>query len=465
MPRATQTQGPARQELPYPESIVALYRRLRRLPYPMLLTSGRDNGEEGLYDIIVAAPDKVLKTYPDGTTHVKGPEGELTVCRDNPFDVLKRHFGEPRASEPEGSPFAGGAVGYLGYELQHPFHCITPAQVNDIAVPVMVMGIYHWSLIIDHAARRAFLVTQPDCPDSVRETVLALIHGKEDAGLHPGPDFHLLERFRSNFSRREYGQVFQQVIDYIHAGDCYQVNLAQRFTARCEGDPLAAFERLHARANAPFSAYMEFPEGAVLSFSPERFIQVRQKRVMTQPIKGTRPRHPNPEEDARLLAELTSSDKDRAENLMIVDLLRNDLGRVCRTGSVKVPSLFAAHSFQNVHHLISTIEGLLEQPGHVFDLLKACFPGGSITGTPKLRAMEIINELETRPRSVYCGSILYIGFDGGMDSNICIRTLVCAGDSIHCWGGGGVVADSDGGQEYQETLDKISIFINNLENP
>jgi para-aminobenzoate synthetase component 1 len=274
--------------------------------------------------------------------------------------------------------------------------------------------------------------------------------------------FRLLAPFVSNYSRDEYLQRFQRIIDYIHAGDCYQVNLAQCFTAPCEGDSFTAFEQLQIRANAPFAAYLQDGEHTVLSFSPERFVKVDQGVVTTQPIKGTKPRSSDPVQDLHNRHALENSNKDKAENLMIVDLLRNDLGRVCSFGSVTVEALFELQSFTNVHHLVSTIKGRLQQPDDVFGLLAACFPGGSITGTPKLRSMQIINELETMPRSVYCGVIAWIDHSGNMDSNIAIRTLVRDRNHIHCWGGGGIVADSVGSEEYQETLDKISMLINNL---
>jgi para-aminobenzoate synthetase component 1 len=274
--------------------------------------------------------------------------------------------------------------------------------------------------------------------------------------------FALGSPFVSNYTPEQYLQRFRRIIDYIHAGDCYQVNLAQCFTAACSGDAWAAFLRLQQRANAPFAAYLQDGEQAVLSFSPERFVRVENLEVMTQPIKGTRPRSADPEQDLANRIDLETSTKDRAENLMIVDLLRNDLGRVCAFGSVSVENLFETQSFTNVHHLVSTVNGRLERAGDVFALLAASLPGGSITGAPKLRAMEIINELENMPRSVYCGAIAWIDVSGNMDSNICIRTLVKDGDRIHCWGGGGIVADSDGPDEYQETLDKISMLIDNL---
>src|SRR5690606_2995866 len=324
----------------------------------------------------------------------------------------------------------------------------------------MLVGIYAWAIVRDMHKQQCFLVTRDLAPER-RDALLQLLESTP-ATAEAAADFRLLGPFSSNFTQEAYLQRFARIIDYIHAGDCYQVNLAQCFSAPCSGDSWAAFLRLQQQANAPFAAFMEDGERAVLSFSPERFLRVTDGEGLTQPIKGTRPRSADPEQDRANRIDLEPSTKDRAENLMIVDLLRNALGHVCSFGSVEVEQLFETQSFTNVHHLVSTIKGRLEKASDVFRLLEAGFPGGSITGTPKLRAMQIINELETMPRSVYCGAIAWIDASGNMDSNICIRTLVRERDRIHCWGGGGIVADSDGAEEYQETLDKIAILINNL---
>ena len=241
------------------------------------------------------------------------------------------------------------------------------------------------------------------------------------------------------------------------------MNLAQRFSAPCTGDSWEAYKELRKRAPTPFSAFLTLKEGAILSLSPERFIQVRGLSVETKPIKGTRPRGDNADLDRKLKEELISSPKDRAENLMIVDLLRNDLGRSCKTGSIKVPKLFDVESYANVHHLVTTVEAELDSPTDSLRLLEGSFPGGSITGAPKIRAMEIIEELEPHRRSAYCGSIGYIGFNGNVDTSICIRTLVCHQQRIHCWAGGGIVADSECSAEYQETFDKVSNLVAPLE--
>jgi para-aminobenzoate synthetase component 1 len=253
-----------------------------------------------------------------------------------------------------------------------------------------------------------------------------------------------------------YTAAFDKIQNYISAGDCYQVNLAQRLAAKAQGDAWAAYLHLRSISPAPFLAYMNYPDLQVLSGSPERFLQVSGSHVETRPIKGTRPRSANTQEDSKNAAELKASAKDRAENLMIVDLLRNDISKSCAVGSVQANNLFKLESFANVHHLVSTVTGKLAPDKTAIDLLRGCFPGGSVTGAPKLRAMEIIEELEPHRRGLYCGAIGYIGFDGNMDTSIAIRTAVYSNGEIRFWAGGGIVADSELQKEYRETWDKAS---------
>jgi para-aminobenzoate synthetase component 1 len=462
MPKMPPTAGNSYsiQPLPYASTPYPLYKKIRHLPLPVLLASGNDRQRKDTrFEFISAAPDKILRATGDSTV-IQTADGTTHVSTGNPLDILAAEFPLVTNNNPsEAIPFTGGAIGFFGYELLHHWHRIPLRHQRDIKLPDMLVGLYSWVLVIDHQEQCCNLIIRDECPESTRHVVTEAFMQPESQA---SGKFILSGDFTSNFSRDEYQEAYQRVIDYIHAGDCYQVNLTQRFSAPCSGDPYTAFTRLQTIAKAPFAAFMEDEEQAVLSFSPERFIQVKDCKVMAQPIKGTRPRDGDPKIDLHNRTELETSLKDRAENLMIVDLLRNDLGRICSTGSIDVPELFETQSFTNVHHLVSTITGSLHNKQDVFELLKAGFPGGSITGTPKTRAMEIINELETVMRSVYCGAFAWIDVTGNMDSNICIRTLVKDKDSIHCWGGGGVVADSIGEQEYQETLDKISLFMNAL---
>ncbi|MDX1266805.1 MAG: aminodeoxychorismate synthase component I, partial [Oceanisphaera sp.] len=278
----------------------------------------------------------------------------------------------------------------------------------------------------------------------------------------PAP-FRLRGGWQANRTAAEYESAFDRVQQYLQAGDCYQINLTMRFNAPFSGDAWQAYRHLSEHNRAPFSAFLQLPDSQVLSLSPERFIALDGRRVETKPIKGTRPRGASELEDQRLAQDLLDAPKDRAENLMIVDLLRNDIGRVCVPGSVKVPSLFAIESFPAVHHLVSTITGELSSQLEGTDLLAATFPGGSITGAPKVRAMEIIEELEPHRRHGYCGSIGYLSAHGRMDTSITIRTLLAEQNELYCWAGGGVVADSQAADEYQELFDKLGKILPVLE--
>ena len=275
--------------------------------------------------------------------------------------------------------------------------------------------------------------------------------------------FALTTKWQSNLTKGGYGERFNKVQEYLKSGDCYQINLAQRFDASFTGNPWLAYCQLRSANQAPFSAYINTGEQQILSLSPERFIQVNGRKVETKPIKGTVPRSQDAHIDDANKTRLANSTKDRAENVMIVDLLRNDLGKVAKAGTVAVPKLFEIESFNAVHHLVSTVTSKLADAFSAVDQLKAAFPGGSITGAPKIRAMEIIEELEPHRRSIYCGSIGYISACGAMDTSITIRTLVCENKQIYCWAGGGVVADSTLESELQETYDKVNRILPVLE--
>jgi para-aminobenzoate synthetase component 1 len=329
----------------------------------------------------------------------------------------------------------------------------------------MQIGIYDWVILVDHRNKTACLISHGfDAKTRANwGTLCALL----EAPLLPHDAepqmFKLNSAVQSNMDAATYAAAFNKIQYYIQEGDCYQVNLAQRFSAKASGDSWQAYQKLREISPAPFMAYMNFGAMQVLSGSPERFLQVQHGSVETRPIKGTRPRADDPVLDAQYAQDLQTSLKDRAENLMIVDLLRNDIGKNCETGSVRADKLFQLQSFANVHHLVSIVTGRLQAGKTALDLLRGCFPGGSITGAPKLRAMQIIEELEPHRRGVYCGAIGYIGFDGNMDTNIAIRTAVYLSHNncgeISFYAGGGIVADSDLEKEYKETLDKASSML------
>ncbi|RAT14315.1 MULTISPECIES: aminodeoxychorismate synthase component 1 [Lonsdalea] len=434
--------------LPYqPDALLTQFASLSEQPWAMLLHSGTAEHTHNRFDILVADPRVTLQTRGDTTEITE--DGKVRVSPADPFELLQQQverLGLAAAPSPD-LPFQGGALGLFGYDLGRRVERLPSRAAQDIDIPDMAVGLYDWALVADHHQHRLTLITRGD-PAPRLAWLKAQRNTSNDA-------FTLTSEWQANMSREEYGAKFRQVQDYLHAGDCYQVNLSQRFQARYAGSEWQAFLRLSASNRAPFSAFIRLPHNTVISVSPERFLWLNDRHIQTRPIKGTLPRLPDAADDARQAERLAESTKDRAENLMIVDLLRNDIGRVALPGSVSVPELFVVEPFPAVHHLVSTIEAQLPVELHAADLLRACFPGGSITGAPKVRAMEIIEELEPQRRTAYCGSIGYLSVCGTMDTNITIRTLVTDRGSIYCWAGGGIVADSEEQAEYQETFDKV----------
>lgn len=435
--------------LPYtPDALSELFSQVADQPWAMLLSSSAADHPDSRYDIFSAAPLKTLTTRGQSTEIFVN--GQTLTSERDPLTLVKEAVAElPQLPEPyDGLPFTGGALGLFGYDLGRRFETLPQHAVADLETPDMAIGIYDWAMIADHHQQRLTLVSLSDA--SLRYQWLL---AQQPAKASP---FCLTSEWQSNLSADEYAHRFQRIQDYIRAGDCYQINLAQRFTASYQGCEWQAWQYLSQQNRAPFSAFIRLPQCCLLSLSPERFLQVSQGEIETRPIKGTRPRHSDPHEDARQAADLASAEKDRAENLMIVDLLRNDIGRVAAPGSVNVPQLFAVEPFPAVHHLVSTIRGRLPATLDNTDLLRACFPGGSITGAPKIRAMEIIDELEPHRRHAWCGSIGYLSCCQTMDTSITIRTLTAEKGQLYCTAGGGIVADSQLDAEYQETFHKLA---------
>ena len=448
--------------------------QLQGLPYRIFLDSAARATRFGRYSFLTADPIEVIER--------KGSSGALDEIRTR----LARFRAEPIAGLP---PFQGGAAGYIAYDWGLTLERLPAPRYDDLALPDVVFGIYDWVLAWDHVASRAWLITtgMPETSESARATRArtranevrmrlanaSVSHPRTFAPSHPrtlapsypvedgwwDPSFEL----RSSFTRSAYLDAVQRVREYIFAGDIFQANLSQRFEAPFHESPWAFYSRLRTRNAAPFAAFFETSQTSVISASPERFLRVdRNGFVETRPIKGTRPRGVGPEHDAALGQALAESTKDRAENLMIVDLMRNDLSRVCAPRTVRVSELFSLEHYATVHHLVSTVVGQLEPGYDSLHLLRAAFPGGSITGAPKLRAMEIIAELEPSQRGVYCGSIGYWSVTGELDTSIAIRTAVARDGRVYFSAGGGIVADSDPEQEYRETIDKARALIDAL---
>lgn len=439
---------------PYCINAGIYFAALRDLPWAAWL----DSGSLGRYDILVAQPAITLLTQGDRTVVQQG--SATYVEQGDAIALIKRLLGSQCSSHSD-LPFIGGALGYWSYDYARQLHVLPPRTKNVEALPEVAVGIYDWAVIVDHHACTVRLVSRQRYSETAAQLsriANRLVSAQLDAAI-VSASFEVQGEVHSNFSSEEYRNAFNTVKKFLHEGDCYQVNLAQRFSASATGDAFTAYLALRELSPAPFSAFLDWPQSQILCVSPERFIQVQNGKVETKPIKGTRPRSEFSDRDSQLAEELHQHPKDRAENLMIVDLLRNDLGKCCKPGSVRVPKLFEIESYANVHHLVSTVKGVLAEGCDAFDVLRGCFPGGSITGAPKQRAMEIIETLEPHRRGIYCGVIGYIGDDGNMDANIAIRTLVYAQGEIRCWAGGGIVADSQCDAEYQETLDKASAML------
>ncbi|WP_114193479.1 aminodeoxychorismate synthase component 1 [Edaphovirga cremea] len=441
---------PVFRSLPYCSDILlSRFAAISSLPWAMLLHSGHAEHSHNRFDILVADP-RITLTVHGQTSTIDDSSGKQLSDAD-PFALLQQQLDKlDITSDPHKDlPFLGGALGLFGYDLARRVERLPEYAQQDIHAPDMAVGFYDWALIADHHLQRLTLVCHGDI-----EQRLAWLESHASAA-EPA-DFALDSAWLPNMNRQEYGEKFRQVQAWLHSGDCYQINLAQRFCAQYHGDEWQAFLRLSASNRAPFSAFLRLPENAVICVSPERFLWLENHQVQTRPIKGTLPRLADAQADAAQAAKLAASEKDRAENLMIVDLLRNDIGRVAVPGTVRVPELFVVEPFPAVHHLVSTITATLPDNCHASQLLRACFPGGSITGAPKVRAMEIIEQLEPQRRNAYCGSIGYISACGTMDTNITIRTLLTERGKIYCWAGGGIVADSEEDAEYQETFDKVA---------
>jgi para-aminobenzoate synthetase component 1 len=447
----------------------SLFSHFSRQPWAMWLDSCDSEHVDSRFDILVWQPIATITTQGQNSEILFVEENNQQLSTDDPLllvqQVQKQLFTQLTTPH-EFLPFLGGALGYFSYDLGRRFETLPSRAKQDINLPDMAIGFYSKAVIFDNVSKQFYLV----CPDNERSTIEAFINNLLVSVTTQKASFQLTHSWQANMDKANYIEKFNQVQEYLLSGDCYQINLAQRFSASYRGDEFEAYLALRAANQAPFSAFIRLDDAAILSVSPERFLQLSQGKVQSKPIKGTMPRSSDKRQDAKNAEILRHSTKDNAENLMIVDLLRNDISRSCQAGTVKVPELFAIESFPAVHHLVSTVEGVLSTDKDATDLLRGAFPGGSITGAPKIRAMEIIEELEPHRRSVYCGSIGYLSNCGNMDTSITIRTLICQnGDKsntkvsknnlIHCWAGGGLVADSTADSEYQETFDKVQCIL------
>lgn len=360
----------------------------------------------------------------------------------------------------------GGWIGFLSYEFGYARENRLADLCPSTGSPLFHAAFYLWTASYNRVRGTYYLWIHPDCDTGTLEALRGWLRrpAQADQGGTGKTGWNMTQLFSARQPSAEFQAGVDAIRRYIEAGDCYQVNLSQEFTGQFQGDPWVAFQALAEANPTPYSAFLRVDGQSILSISPERFLEIHGSTVLTSPIKGTRPRGDTAEQDLAYAEQLQASEKDRAENLMIVDLLRNDLGVSAKPGSVSVDALFSLESYRNVHHLVSHIRATLRDDVSPMQALIDAFPGGSITGAPKIRAMEIIRELEPHWRGPYCGSVFYRGLNGTLDSNIAIRTLLCdASGTIRCWGGGGIVADSDPAEEYEETLTKVRPLMDFLE--
>jgi len=410
----------------------------------VFLDSCNDISGFGQYDILSSNPHTKITTF-GNLINVR--EGHNTsTFYDNPLDVIKKYFN--LKSGDSDLPFNKGMIGYFGYDA---FEKQSETKINpDIAV-----GFYDWAIIVDHTNQMSWL-TYETKTDFISRVIR--LCNNSDSIVNYNTEY-TFTNFKNNTSYDKYIKDVTTIKNYITNGDCYQVNYSQNFEAEYKGDPWDIYKDLRKINPAPYSSFLKVDDSYIISSSPERFISIKNNVVETKPIKGTLKRLKDAALDLNQITILRNDEKNIAENLMIVDLLRNDISKCCELNSVKVEKLFDIESYTSVHHMVTTIVGKLKPNISSPDILRACFPGGSITGAPKKRAMEIINELETSKRNIYCGSIGYFDENNNMDTNICIRTIAMHDNTLNFSAGGGVVYDSVPIDEYHESLQKVSIFI------
>lgn len=442
-----------RQAIPYSADISVLFAAFADLPHAFLLDSGKPRQTQGRYDVFSAWPERELSIGKDGffyhdEQHNRQPLADI--------HAVKNLLSSTQTAKSSDLPFSGGWLGFARYELAEllePRSCSKLCELSE----VFWAGYYTWAVVQDHVKQCAWLIWQ----DNLDNTKLTDIRRLLTQSITHAP-FGLTRPFSANTDYPTYQQQVERIQQYIKAGDCYQVNYSIGFSAPFNGCSFSAYQQLRQAVPSPYMAFIQHGRQQLLSISPERFIAANGRNIHSKPIKGTAPRGHTSAEDYANAQALLNSVKNRAENVMIVDLIRNDFGRHCTPGSIRVDALCALESFENVHHLVSTISGTLNENSNVWDVFFSSFPGGSITGAPKIRACQIIDELEQGHRDIYCGCIFMASDDGQFDSNICIRTLMCEEGIISARAGGGIVADSTAASEYQECLNKIGALLKAL---
>ena len=409
---------------------------------PVWLDSGKPLSNYGRYDIICADPKFVCESICS----------ELDECLQEISHGLDLNDKTSKSL-----PFIGGLMGALNYDYLHEsYSLIGKSQERGH------LAIYEWAIVVDHKERKTVLVMLPSLSEPTRAELVKRLSADKIPETLEYDEHYRVGEMNSNLDYERYKAALERIHQHILEGDAYQINFSHQFRGEFEGDELAAYLACRSTLPSPYSAFMPFDNRSILCLSPERFVSLNNAKARTQPIKGTVKRGASDKEDLAQSHWLMQSEKNRAENVMIVDLLRNDFNKSCEPLSVEVPALCELKSFANVHHLVSTVTGTLREDVTPIEFLLNCFPGGSITGAPKKSAMRIIDDLEQHPRGVYCGSIFYQSINGRLDSNIAIRTLEIADEHIQCSGGGGITIESTAQEEFDESIDKINILLKAL---
>lgn len=446
-----------------------VFRKLYSQPYSFWL----DNCGLSRYSFAGADPFVIIKAQNNKVEIIQ--DSNYRIVTGNVFSILTSLLNKFKTihHEPPCFPFQGGAVGYFGYDLKNQIERLPKKKTVPPILPDSIFGLYDTIFVYDHKTNKGYVVSSGLAEKGNKQKRL---RGKKRIGQFldsikspvslSAPLFHSsapdMRKIKSNFTKDAYINAIKQVQRYIASGDIYQANLSQRLTIDFKGDPLSFYSRLRRINPAQFGTFLNYGDFQIISNSPERLLKIYDDVAETGPIKGTKPRGKNPEDDKIFIKELKTSHKELAEHIMIVDLERNDLGKICKYGSIKVKPLQKVHTYETLHHMVSTVRGKVRENISPVDCLKSCFPGGSVTGAPKIRAMEIIEELEPTPRGIYTGAIGYIDFSGNMDMSMAIRTGVIKDKQLYLSVGGGIVADSKPEEEYKETMLKASAFLKTI---
>lgn len=437
-----------------------VFQKVNHLKQPVFLDSSEKYEKLGKFSIIAFNPFLKIRSKNNKVTVQNGQDVQEMK---EPLKILKDYLREYNQSYQSDLPFIGGAIGHFSYDLCHHFEKLPRSATDDLNIPDLNIGFYYGGIVYSHQEKRWYL-TDADIDGYGQKRVddIETLLKSQEINKIPSEPSKNPVKLRSNMEKTYYLECIHRIKEYIRSGDIYQVNMTQRFSTPLQESPMRLYKNLREVNPAPFGGYLAFDDYEILSSSPERFVKLKQGRLFTRPIKGTRRRGLNEKEDIRLKNELKESEKDQSELLMIVDLERNDFSKVAQTGTVKVPELFVIETYPTVFHLVSQVTCLIDDGYDAVDCIENIFPGGSITGAPKIRSMEVIDELEPTQRNIYTGSIGYIDFNGDMDLNIVIRTMLIKNDEVHFQVGGGIVWDSDPESEYQESLDKGKALVEAL---